>query len=436
VAELHKAKMLRKLMGKQTMKTIQSIGAAEATVSVPGSKSYTHRALVAAALADGDSVIENGLFCDDTYYTMTALKKLGAVIDHVDNNFRVTGTGGELSECSDTLQFGNAGTSIRFLTAVTALGKGTYTLAGNTRMSERPIQDLLDGLNQIGVSAYSINGNGCPPVSVETKGFEGGSLSLKANVSSQYLSALLLVAPYTINGLDVKIVGELVSRPYVTMTTEVMERFGVKVEQINQNRFYVAGRKGYLPTRLSIEPDASNSSYFWAAAAITRARIKVANIKRTSRQGDLRLLDLLEEMGCKTEEELDGISVQGGPLRGITADMGMMPDVVPTLAVVAAFAEGTTTIRNVAHLKVKETDRLAAVKNELTKMGINVALLPDGLIIEGGRPHKAVIDTYDDHRIAMCFAAAGLAVPGIQIKDPSCVEKSFPTFWETLEKLY
>ncbi len=418
------------------MKTIQSIGVTEAAVTVPGSKSYTHRALVAAALANGDSVIENGLFCDDTYYTMTALKKLGAVIDHVDNNFSVTGTGGELSECSDTLQFGNAGTSIRFLTAVTALGKGAYTLAGNTRMSERPIQDLLDGLNQIGARAYSINGNGCPPVNVETKGLEGGSLSLKANVSSQYLSALLLVAPYTINGLDVKIVGELVSRPYVTMTMEVMKRFGVKVEQRDQNRFYVAGRKGYLPTRLSIEPDASNSSYFWAAAAITRTRIKVSNIRRTSRQGDLRLLDLLEEMGCQIKEEVDGISLQGGPLQGVTADMGMMPDVVPTLAVVAAFAEGKTTIRNVAHLKVKETDRLTAVKNELTKMGITVELLPDGLIIEGGRPHKAVIDTYDDHRIAMCFAVAGLAVPEVQINNPDCVEKSFPTFWETLEQLY
>jgi 3-phosphoshikimate 1-carboxyvinyltransferase len=418
------------------MKIIQAIGVTQATVSIPGSKSYTHRALVAAALADGDSVIENGLFCDDTYYTMTALKKLGAVIDHVDNNFSVRGVGGELSECSDTLQFGNAGTSIRFLTAVTALGKGTYTLAGNTRMSERPIKDLLDGLNQIGARARAINENGCPPVRIETNGLEGGSLSLKANVSSQYLSALLLVAPYTRKGLDIKIVGEMVSRPYVTMTIEVMERFGVKVEQRNGDRFYIAGGKGYRPTRVTIEPDASNASYFWTAATITQTRIKVSNIHRTSRQGDLSLLDLLSEMGCQVEEEIDGISVQGGPLKGITADMGMMPDVVPTLAVVAAFAEGKTTIRNVAHLKVKETDRLKAVRNELTKMGIKVELLPDGLIIQGGRPHRGVIDTYDDHRIAMCFAVAGLAVPGTQIKEPDCVEKSFPTFWETLEQLY
>jgi 3-phosphoshikimate 1-carboxyvinyltransferase len=367
---------------------------------------------------------------------MTALKKLGAVIDHVDHNFSVKGVGGKLSECSDTLQFGNAGTSIRFLTAVTALGKGAYTLAGNTRMSERPIKDLLDGLNQIGARARAINENGCPPVRIETNGLEGGSLSLKANVSSQYLSALLLVAPYTRKGLDIKIVGELVSRPYVTMTIEVMERFGVKVEQKGGDRFYIAGGKGYRPTRLTIEPDASNASYFWAVGAITHTRIKVSNIQRTSRQGDLSLLDLLSEMGCQVEEEMDGISVQGGPLKGITADMGMMPDVVPTLAVVAAFAEGKTTIRNVAHLKVKETDRLAAVSNELTKMGIKVALLPDGLIIQGGRPHKGVIDTYDDHRIAMCFAVAGLAIPGIQIKKPDCVEKSFPTFWETLEQLY
>lgn len=418
------------------MKTIQSIGITEATVSVPGSKSYTHRSLVAAALAEGESVIENGLFCDDTHYTMTALKQLGAVIDHVDNNFSVAGVGGNLSECSTPLQFGNAGTAIRFLTAVTALGKGTYTLSGNTRMSERPIQDLLDGLNQIGTHAYSINGNGCPPVRVETNGLKGGRLSLKANVSSQYLSALLLVAPYTDNGLDIRLIGDLVSRPYVIMTIEVMERFGVKVEQRDENRFYVAGRKGYIPARVTIEPDASNSSYFWAAAAITGTRIKVANIQGTSRQGDLKLLDLFSQMGCRVEEEADGISVQGGNLQAITTDMGMMPDVVPTLAVAAAFAEGATTIRNVAHLKVKETDRLAAVRNELTKMGIKVELLPDGLIIHGGKPHEAIIDTYDDHRIAMCFAVAGLAVPGVQIKDPECVEKSFPTFWDTLAQLY
>jgi 3-phosphoshikimate 1-carboxyvinyltransferase len=418
------------------MKTIQSIGVTKATVSIPGSKSYTHRALVAAALADGHSLIENGLFCEDTNYTMTALKKLGAVIDHVDHHFSVRGVGGNPSQCSDTLQFGNAGTSIRFLTAVTALGKGTYTLAGNSRMAERPIKDLLDGLNQIGARARSINENGCPPVCIETNGLEGGSLSLKANVSSQYLSALLLVGPYTRNGLDIKIVGEVVSRPYVTMTIEVMGRFGVKVEQKDGDRFYIAGRKGYRPTHVIIEPDASNASYFWAAAAITHTRIKVSNMQRTSRQGDLRLLDLFSEMGCQVEEEIDGISVQGGPLKGIKADMGMMPDVVPTLAVVAAFAEGKTTIRNVAHLKIKETDRLAAVRNELTKMGIKVELLPDGLVIQGGRPHKAVIDTYKDHRIAMCFAVAGLAIPGLQIKEPHCVEKSFPTFWETLEQLY
>ena len=418
------------------MKTIQLIGVNKATVSIPGSKSYTHRALVAAALADGQSIIENGLFCEDTYYTMAALKKLGAVINHMNHNFNVSGVGGKPSKCSDTLQFGNAGTSIRFLTAVTALGKGTYTLAGNARMSERPIKDLLDGLNQIGACARAINENGCPPVFIETNGLEGGSLSLKANVSSQYLSALLLVGPYTRNGLDIKIIDALVSRPYVTMTIEVMERFGVNVEQRDGDRFYIAGRKGYRPTRVTIEPDASNASYFWAAAAITRTRIKVSNIQRTSRQGDLRLLDLFSEMGCQVEEEIDGISVQGGPLKGITADMGMMPDVVPTLAVVAAFAEGKTTIRNVAHLKVKETDRLAAVRNELTKIGIKVELLPDGLIIQGGRPHKGVIDTYHDHRIAMCFAVAGLAIPGMQIKEPHCVEKSFPTFWKTLEQLY
>ncbi|MFH1076033.1 MAG: 3-phosphoshikimate 1-carboxyvinyltransferase [Pseudomonadota bacterium] len=423
------------------VKEILPIKASEASVTIPGSKSYTHRALVVASLAHGESVIENPLFCDDTRYTATALEKLGAELDQSSARITVRGVNGIPNACPDTLQFGNSGTSIRFLTAISALGSGTYTLSGSARMSERPIQDLLDSLVQLGVRAYSIQGNGCPPLCIETRGVKGGDVSLKANVSSQYLSALLMIGPCTANGLDIRLKSDLVSQPYVTMTQEVMARFGASVEYKkhgdsgDQGRFIVQGGIGYRPGKVVIEPDASNASYFWGAAAISGSRIKVLGIDRRSGQGDIGVLELLAQMGCKVIHESDGIVVEGGALRGITVDMGMMPDMVPTVSVVAAFAQGKTVIRNVAHLKVKETDRLAAVKNELTSMGINVELLSDGLVIEGGKPHGAIIETYDDHRIAMAFAIAGLVVPGVRIKNPACVEKSFSGFWDTLEKL-
>ncbi|MFH1075229.1 MAG: 3-phosphoshikimate 1-carboxyvinyltransferase, partial [Pseudomonadota bacterium] len=253
---------------------------------------------------------------------------------------------------------------------------------------------------------------------------------------------LLMIGPCTANGLDIRLKSDLVSQPYVTMTQEVMARFGASVEYKKdegvggQGRFIVQGGAGYRPGKVVIEPDASNASYFWAAAALSGSRIKVLGIDQRSGQGDIGVLDLLVQMGCKVIHESDGITVEGGALRGITVDMGMMPDMVPTISVVAAFAQGKTVIRNVAHLKVKETDRLAAVKNELTSMGINVELLSDGLVIEGGMPHGAIIETYEDHRIAMAFAIAGLVVPGVRIKNPACVEKSFSGFWDTLEKLY
>lgn len=404
-------------------------------VTVPGSKSYTHRILIASALSDGICHVENALRSEDTLLTLEALKFAGVKTEENDGRIILHGTKGRLKPCDAPVYLANSGTSMRLLTAVTALGEGTYTLTGTDRMHERPIQDLLDGLNQMGVPARSANNNGCPPVEVTGGAVRGGRVGLRCKESSQYLSALLLIAPYTGDGLEITVTEGPVSKPYIDLTIEVMTRLGVEVTRDGYDFFSVPGNQIYKAGSYRVETDASNAGYFWAAAAVTGGSVKVRGITKASRQGDVRLTELFEAMGCKVFQEQDGLLLTGGKLSAIEADMADMPDMVPTLAVVAAFAEGTTEIRNVAHLKAKESDRLTAVATELSKMGIEAECTDSGLIIRGGRPHGAEIDTYNDHRIAMCFAVAGLVVPGVFIRDERCVEKSFPNFWEVFGEL-
>jgi 3-phosphoshikimate 1-carboxyvinyltransferase len=404
-------------------------------VSVPGSKSYTHRILIAAALSDGICTIRNGLKSEDTHLTLSALKQMGVRIDTNDGAVVVHGKKGTFEPCFDPVYLGNSGTSMRLLTAVASLGQGNYILTGTERMGERPIQDLLDGMGQIGISAHSVNKNGCPPVEVKGGKVDGGKIDLKCGVSSQFLSALLLIAPCTTRGIEINVVEGPVSRPYVDMTADVMEKFGIEIVRDGYDRFSVTGGQMYRTGSYVVEPDCSQAGYFWAAAAISGSRIKVKGITRTSRQGDVRFTELLEAMGCAVFDEKDGIEVSGKPLSAITADMSDMPDMVPTLAVVAAFAKGTTVIENVAHLKEKESDRLGSVVKELSKIGIEASCSDSGMIIKGGQPLSAEIDTYDDHRIAMSFALVGLKTSGIFIKNERCVEKSFPDFWDVFKGL-
>jgi 3-phosphoshikimate 1-carboxyvinyltransferase len=408
----------------------------DSDVVVPGSKSYTHRILIASALSDGVCTIKNGLKSEDTLLTLGALKQMGITIEVWDDRFVVYGERGRLKPCHDWVYLGNSGTSMRLLTAVASLGQGCYTLYGIKRMEERPIQDLLDGLVQMGVSACSKNNTGCPPVEVKGGDVAGGSIALRCAVSSQFLSALLLIAPYTQNGVEINVIEGPVSKPYVDMTIDVMEELGVEVKRKGYEQFHVAGKQIYRAGSYQVEPDCSQAGYFWAAAAVTGSKIKVKGTTHKTRQGDVRLTQLFEKMGCKIKHETDGISVTGRPLRAITADMADMPDMVPTLAVVAAFADGTSVIKNVGHLKAKESDRLGSVVNELSKMGIEASCSDTGMIIKGGSPHGAEIDTYGDHRMAMSFALTGLKVPGVIIKDEKCVEKSFPNFWNVFEGLY
>jgi 3-phosphoshikimate 1-carboxyvinyltransferase len=306
-------------------------------------------------------------------------------------------------------------------------------------MRERPIEDLLHALRQLGVHAYSEFKNGCPPVVIEGNGLRGGSVRIKGNVSSQFLSGLLMAAPLADGDIVIEVDGDLVSKPYVSMTVEMMRRAGIKIRDHVAGRYVIPGRQQYCTCHIDIEADASAASYFFGAAAICAGNVSVGigmlGSKMLPLQGDFGFVKLLERMKCKAEQVGYAIRVRGGPLRGIDADMNEISDTVMTLAAVACFAEGPTTIRNVAHIRHKETDRLAALATELRRLGAEADEFADGLTITPRPLHGAEVETYNDHRMAMSMALIGLKVPGVVIKNPGCVAKTYPGFWEDLEKL-
>jgi len=407
----------------------------DTTVSVPGSKSYTHRMLIAAALSDGRCNIKNYLRSEDTLLTLSCLRQIGTEIREETGHVNIQGAGGKFKPADHPIDLGNSGTSMRLLTAVVALGQGPYKLTGTGRMRQRPIQDLLDSLIQMGIDARSLNNDGCPPVEVSGTKIKGGKINIDCRISSQFLSAVLLIAPFAEEPVEINVTGGPVSKPYIDMTLDVMQSFGLNVNRCGYSQFEITNGQKYQAGDYAVVPDYSQAGYFWAAAAITGRSIKVKYTSKDTRQGDVRFAECLKMMGCDVRYDKDGIQVSGRPLTAISVDMADMPDMVPTLAVVAAFAEGTTVIENVAHLKAKESDRLSVVAEELSKMGIEAECSNTGLIIKGGKPKGAVIDTYHDHRIAMSFALAGLKTPGTRIKDEMCVKKSFPNFWEVFEQL-
>lgn len=417
-------------------KTIRPAGSGPFTARVPGSKSLTHRMLIAASLARGDSVIENALLSRDTELTREGLSRMGARIVQEGGRISISGTGADLTPSPDPIYLENSGTSMRLLSAVAVLGKGEYILTGSRRMNERPVGELLSAINALGAVAEALSPGGCPPVRIKCRPLTGSHVYVDCRKSSQFLSALLLISPYCPAGLAVSVSGGLVSRPYVDLTLSVMNSFGVTVRREGYENFSVSGKELYLPGRYEVEPDASAASYFFAAGAITGNPVTVPGLSLFSAQGDAGFVRVLEKMGATVREGRQGITVSGGELKGLTVDMGDMPDVVPTLAAVAAFAKGTTRIQNVAHLKVKESDRLGAMVRELSRMGILASTDGETLTVEGGVPKPASIETYEDHRIAMSFAVAGLKAPGTVIRDPGCVEKSFPDFWDQWEKMY
>jgi len=416
---------------------IRPVETLNAAVRVPGSKSYTQRALVIASLAEGKSLLRNPLRSEDTDYLLEALRLLGAEITPAGEDLLVTGTGGRVRNPGKEIYLGNNGTATRFLISAVSLGNGDYRLTGSPRLGERPVHPLLNALRELGGKWTCEAKEGYLPLVIHARGIRGGRVNFEEVESSQYVSSLLISAPLAKGDVEISVKGALASRPYVAMTADAMENFGASVEMAGENRFAVRSGQRYRGTDYSVEGDASSASYFFLAAALCRGRVRVLNLNPGTLQGDGRFLGILERLGCSVSSGGSWVEVTGKNLVGgdLVFDMGDMPDMVPTLAVLSAVRPGRTVIRNAAHLRIKESDRLQATARELVKTGILAEEREDGLVITGGSPHGAEIETYDDHRIAMSFAMLGLVAPGMRIRGGNCVRKSFPGFWEEMGKL-
>jgi 3-phosphoshikimate 1-carboxyvinyltransferase len=393
--------------------------------------------LVVAALAEGESVLSGALDSEDTRVMIDSLSRLGIELVHcvAASVVRVAGRGGRIPAASADLFLANSGTSMRFLAAAVAIGQGCYRLDGVPRMRERPMGDLLDSLRALGVDAESELGTGCPPVVIRSRGLRGGTARVPGSVSSQFASALLLAAPYADQTVTLDVEGELVSAPFLDMTVRVMADFGVRVERPAAERLVVPAGQRYHGREYAIEPDATAASYFFAAAALTGGRVTVEGLEATSLQGDLAFVELVERMGATVIRQPGSTTVVGGPLHGIDADLRAISDTTMTLAVLAAFADGPTTICGVEHIRRQETDRVRAIATELQRLGVQVEERADGLRIEPAPLRGAVIETYGDHRMAMSFALAGLRLPGVVICNPACTAKTYPRFFHDLGSL-
>jgi 3-phosphoshikimate 1-carboxyvinyltransferase len=405
----------------------------DATARIPGSKSITNRALLLAALADGVSTLDGVLFSDDSHWFLDGLRRLGigVEIDQAREQVRVHGAAGAPPTAEAKLWVELAGTAARFLLAYVSLGHGRYTIDGTARMRQRPMADLIATLNTLGADCRSLGEHGGLPIAVAGGGLRGGVAGLAGDKTSQFLSALLMVAPYARQDVELTMTSPLAATPYIDITTTMMADFGALVERDGYDRFRVAAGQRYRALEYQIEPDASNASYFFAAAALTGGRVRVEGLTRRSIQGDLGFLDVLEQMGCAVEAGERAIEVRGPTqLRGLDVDMSKLPDMAITLAVLAPFADRPTTIRNVALIRHHETDRIAAVVAELRKLGVEAEEHPDGMTIFPGWRQAAEIDAHHDHRMAMGFAVAGLRIPGLRIAGAEAVAKTFPDFFE------
>ena len=408
-----------------------------ATVRVPGSKSLTNRALLIGALANGKTVLTNALFSDDSCYLAEGLQTLGfdVVLDEKKCEMTVTGLGGKIPAKQAKLFIGNAGTAARFLSAFLTLGKGKYILDGDSRMRERPLGDLVSALTQLGAELEATNK--CPPVKISASGLPGGKTKIAGNISSQFLSALLMIAPYAKSPIEIELTSDLNSKPYVDMTLAIVRDFGVDIERDHYSLFTIHPTSYSSLSNYQIESDASAASYFFAAPAICGGTVRVESISRTSKQGDIVFLDILQQMGCEIREGENFIEVTGTEtLTGVDVDMRDIPDTAQTLAAVAPFASSPTKIRGIASARLKETDRVHATCAELARLGVPVEEHDDGMTIYPcDKIRPATVQTYNDHRMAMAFSLIGLRVPGVIIENPSCVSKTFPGFFRMLETL-
>lgn len=420
--------------------TLQPITSVNGEVTLPGSKSISNRILLISALAEGTTRITNLLDSDDIRHMLNALKLLGIHFDLSDDKKVCTmiGNGGPLNvDGSVELFLGNAGTAMRPLCAALCLGTGIFTLTGEPRMAERPIKDLVDALRQCGGQIEYLANAGYPPLKISGTGLKGGRVSIKGNISSQFLTAMLMAAPLTDDTLEILVDGELVSKPYIRITLDVMAKFGVTVENDKFQRFIIpAGQRYVSPGDIMVEGDASSASYFLAAGAIGGGTVRVNGVGSSSVQGDARFAEVLEQMGAKISWGETWIEATHGELNAIDLDLNHIPDAAMTIATAALFAKGTTSIRNIYNWRVKETDRLAAMTTELRKLGATVEEGEDYIqVTPPPAIRSAAIDTYDDHRIAMSFSLAAFGNQPITINDPKCTSKTFPTYFELFDSI-
>ena len=420
--------------------TLKPIAKIEGEINLPGSKSLSNRALLLAALSEGTTKITNLLESDDTRHMLGALKKLGINYSLSEDKTECTVIGNAgviINSEAQELFLGNAGTAMRPLCAALCLGEGTYTLTGEPRMKERPIGHLVDALRQAGATIEYVENEGYPPLKIKANGLKGGEVSIDGAISSQFLTALLMASPLAENDMKISIIGELVSKPYIDITLNIMKDFGVVVNHDNYKTFTIkAGQTYKAVEHFMVEGDASSASYFLAAAAIKGGTVKVTGIGKNSIQGDVAFVDVLEKMGAKVEWGETYVSVTRDTLKAIDMDFNHIPDAAMTIATMALFVEGTTTLRNIYNWRVKETDRLYAMATELRKVGAEVEEGNDYLKITPPQQLKhAAIDTYDDHRMAMCFSLLALNTVSVTINEPECTSKTFPTYFEVLESI-
>ena len=424
-------------MNTLTLKPIKKI---DGVINLPGSKSLSNRALLIAALAEGTTTITNLLESDDTRHMLNALKQLGIdyTLSEDKTECTVVGNAGAIScDVSQELFLGNAGTAMRPLSAALCVGKGSYMLTGEPRMKERPIGHLVDALRQAGANINYLENEGYPPLHIEADGLEGGNVSIDGAISSQFLTALLMAAPLAKNDMKITIIGELVSKPYIDIALDIMKDFGVVVVNDDYKTFTIQSGQTYKAVEhFMVEGDASSASYFLAAAAIKGGTVKVTGIGRNSIQGDVAFVDVLEQMGARVEWGETYVSITRDTLHAIDMDFNHIPDAAMTIATTALFVEGSTTLRNIYNWRVKETDRLYAMATELRKVGAEVEEGEDYLKITPPKQLKhAAIDTYDDHRMAMCFSLLALDPVSVTINEPECTAKTFPTYFEVLESI-
>ena len=419
--------------------TLEPIRRIDGQIQLPGSKSMTNRMLLLASLAEGTTEVHNILASDDSRVMLESLTKLGVSHQRSDDGSyqTVEGVGGPFQVNDAELYLGNAGTATRMLCAAVCLGRGSFVLAGDPRMHERPIGDLVDALRPLGANIVYMQAEGYPPLKTQANSLSGGRVSIRGNISSQFTTGILMAAPLAQGDIQIDVEGDLVSKPYIDITLDAMRRFGVHADNHDYATFHIPGRQTYKsPGRVLVEGDASSATYFMSAAAIRGGTVRVNGIGVDSVQGDTKYAQYLESIGAVIRQGQDWIEVSKGELRGVDVDFNHMPDAAMTAAVTALFAKGKTTIRNIYNWRVKETDRLTAMVTELRKVGAEVVEGHDFLKINPpDQIRPATIDTYDDHRIAMCFSLAALSDAPITINDPDCVSKTFPDYFEKLSTI-